>query len=183
MNEDEEDEGDDDDDHDDHDHDDDDNDVIRIEREQQSVLELVTGATPAKPRDTRNASNRRRAVLGTACGGDLRRCSRRERQAVGRHRVGIPDTAKPGDVFNATVERLAGIPLQYAVTFGIERYEEEWSVAPSGPGSLGFALLNTIDLQRLRSPYLNIIYLHGPAAFQAVVLAIAGPLSSSERET
>lgn len=64
------------------------------------------------------------------------------------YRIGIPSAIKPGDPFNATIEQLAGIPLQYTMLWGIERYDEEWSVAPR-PGSLGPVLLTNgiVDLQ------------------------------------
>lgn len=62
------------------------------------------------------------------------------------YRMGIPETIKPGEVFNASVEQLAGIPLQYSMLFGIEGYDEEWSVAPR-PGSLGSVFMNAFDLQ------------------------------------
>lgn len=63
------------------------------------------------------------------------------------YRMGIPQTIKPGEVFNATVEQLAGIPLQYYILFGIEIYDEEWDIAPR-PGSLGSIFMNAFDLQR-----------------------------------
>lgn len=62
------------------------------------------------------------------------------------YRIGIPESIKPGDPFNATVEQLAGIPLQYTMLWGIERYDEEWSVFPR-PGSLGPVMLAVVDLQ------------------------------------
>lgn len=63
------------------------------------------------------------------------------------YRMGIPQTIKPGEVFNATVEQLAGIPLQYYILFRIEIYDEEWDIAPR-PGSLGSIFMNAFDLQR-----------------------------------
>lgn len=69
-------------------------------------------------------------------------------------RIGIPATIRPGDVFNATVEQLAGIPLQYAMVFGIERYDQEASIFPR-PGSLGPVVFHHVDLQgELRVPVL-----------------------------
>ncbi|KAI5865979.1 hypothetical protein GGS23DRAFT_594135 [Durotheca rogersii] len=58
-----------------------------------------------------------------------------------------PRDYQAGDPFNVTVELLAGIPFQYAMLFGIERYDEEWSVEPR-PGSLGPVLLSSIDPQK-----------------------------------
>ncbi|KAI1380438.1 hypothetical protein F4677DRAFT_441753 [Hypoxylon crocopeplum] len=111
------------------------------------------------------------------------------------YRIGIPETIKPGDVFNASVEQLSGIPLQYTMLWGIERYDDEWSVFPR-PGSLGPVMLSVIDLQKTVGdgsvsnnttigglsvpadyPY------YGRAAIQAVIFEIAGPLNSPIIET
>ncbi|KAF3061576.1 hypothetical protein GL218_03032 [Daldinia childiae] len=112
------------------------------------------------------------------------------------YRIGIPDAIKPGDPFNATIEQLAGIPLQYTMLWGIERYDEEWSVAPR-PGSLGPVLLTNgiVDLQKavgdgsvsgntsIAGFVVPADYKLGPAAIQAVIFEIAGPLNSPIIET
>ncbi|KAI2628723.1 hypothetical protein GGR54DRAFT_360365 [Hypoxylon sp. NC1633] len=110
------------------------------------------------------------------------------------YRIGIPETIKPGDIFNASVEQLSGIPLQYTMLWGIERYDEEWSIFPR-PGSLGPVLLKTMDLQKtvgdgsvsnnmtLTGFSVPADYLPGPAAIQAVIFEIAGPLNSPLIET
>ncbi|KAI1777497.1 hypothetical protein F4818DRAFT_439851 [Hypoxylon cercidicola] len=110
------------------------------------------------------------------------------------YRIGFPETIKPGDVFNATVEQLAGIPTQYMMVFGIERYDREASVFPR-PGSLGPVVFHHVDLQAtvgdgqasgnttvggFRVPA---GYEPGPAAIQAAVLQFAGPLNSPIIET
>ncbi|KAI5923464.1 hypothetical protein F4810DRAFT_710546 [Camillea tinctor] len=109
-------------------------------------------------------------------------------------KIGIPQTIKPGDVFNATVQQLAGSPLQYTMIFGVERYDNEWSEVPH-PGSLGPVLLATVDLQQTVGngtssenstiPGLRVPedFAPGPAAIQAVVLGVAGPLNTPLLET
>ncbi|KAI0113143.1 hypothetical protein F4814DRAFT_449592 [Daldinia grandis] len=105
--------------------------------------------------------------------------------------IGIPTAVKPGDPFDATIEQLAGIPLQYTMLWGIERYDKERSVAPR-PGSLGPALLanGVVDLQKavgdgsasgntsIGGFVVPAGYKPGPAAIQAVIFEIAGPLDS-----
>ncbi|XXG95471.1 hypothetical protein Hte_001735 [Hypoxylon texense] len=110
------------------------------------------------------------------------------------YRIGVPATIKPGDVFDATVEQLAGVPLQYAMVFGIERYDQEASVFPR-PGSLGPVVFHHVDLQatigdgkvsgNTTMPGFSVPenYELGPAAIQAAVLQFAGPLNSPSVET
>ncbi|KAI1766921.1 hypothetical protein GGR53DRAFT_463871 [Hypoxylon sp. FL1150] len=110
------------------------------------------------------------------------------------YRIGIPAAIQPGDVFNATVEQLAGIPLQFAMVFGIQRYDEAASQFPR-PGSLGPVVFHHVDLQatvgdgqvsgNTTMPGFKVPedYELGPAAIQAAVLQFAGPLNSPIIET
>ncbi|KAG6361197.1 hypothetical protein INS49_009421 [Diaporthe citri] len=110
-------------------------------------------------------------------------------------KLGLPEQIKPGDKFNITVEQAIGIPMvEASMLFGIDRYDSIADVAPQ-PGNMGGTLLGSIDLRAvlgdgrgqnittLGSITLPDTFVHGPAAIQAVVLSVQGPVNTPTIET
>ncbi|KAG8163427.1 hypothetical protein KVR01_006724 [Diaporthe batatas] len=109
--------------------------------------------------------------------------------------LGLPEEIKPGEKFNITVKQAIGIPMiEVSMLFGIDRYDAEANIAPE-PGNMGGTLLGSIDLRAIlgdgRGQNVTTLtgmtvpdkFPLGPAAIQAVILSVQGPVNSPTIET
>ncbi|POS75709.1 hypothetical protein DHEL01_v205905 [Diaporthe helianthi] len=109
--------------------------------------------------------------------------------------LGLPEQIKPGEKFNVTVKQAIGIPMiEVSMLFGIDRYDAEANIAPE-PGNIGGTLLGTLDLRAIlgdgRGQNVTTLagmtvpdkFALGPAAVQAVILSVQGPVNSPTIET